>query len=150
MFLVPWEWRQNFMIPATCFGPTASPYWSLQVHSLWHFDLSNSIRQPRSSPTYPDLPSRIPTKPDCSRWWLRSALPRGSLRTMSSLVQVTACHLFGAKPLTQQMLNNWHLDPWEQISVKFLIKKKTFSLMKIALKLSYAKNGTHYIQVSIC
>ena len=39
--------------------------------------------------------------------------------TGSSLVQVMACRLFGAKPLPEPMLVYCHLDTWEQVSVKF-------------------------------
>ena len=39
--------------------------------------------------------------------------------TGSALVQVMACHLFGAKPLPELMLTHCQLDPQEQISVKF-------------------------------
>ena len=37
-----------------------------------------------------------------------------------------ACRLFGAKPLLEPMLAYCQLDPWEQISVKFESKYKTF------------------------
>ena len=37
----------------------------------------------------------------------------------SSLVQVMACRLFGAKPLPEPMLVYCQLDSWEQVSVKF-------------------------------
>ena len=40
-------------------------------------------------------------------------------RTGSALVQVMACRLFGARPLTEPMLAYCQLDSWEQISVKF-------------------------------
>ena len=30
-----------------------------------------------------------------------------------------ACLLLGAKPLSEHMLDNGALDPWEQLSVKF-------------------------------
>ena len=39
--------------------------------------------------------------------------------TGSALVQVMACHLFGAKPLPKPMQAYCQLDTWEQISVKF-------------------------------
>ena len=38
--------------------------------------------------------------------------------TGSSLVQVMACRLFGAKPLPEPMLVYCQLDSWEQVSVK--------------------------------
>ena len=39
--------------------------------------------------------------------------------TGSALVQVMACHLFGTKPLPEQMLTNCQLDSWEQMPVRF-------------------------------
>ena len=39
--------------------------------------------------------------------------------TGSSLVQIMACRLFGAKPLSKPMLGYCQLDSWEQVSVKF-------------------------------
>ena len=39
--------------------------------------------------------------------------------TGSALVQVVACHVFGAKPLPEPMLAYCQLVCWEQISVKF-------------------------------
>ena len=37
----------------------------------------------------------------------------------SVLVQIMACRLFGAKPLSEPMLSYCQLDPKEQTSVKF-------------------------------
>ena len=37
----------------------------------------------------------------------------------SALVQVMACRLFGAKPLSKPMQGYCQLDPWRQTSVKF-------------------------------
>ena len=39
--------------------------------------------------------------------------------TGSALFQIMTCHLFGAKPLPEQMLVYCQLDSWEHISVKF-------------------------------
>ena len=36
-----------------------------------------------------------------------------------SLVQIMACRLFGAKPLSEPMLDYCQLEPWEQTLVKF-------------------------------
>ena len=44
----------------------------------------------------------------------------------SALVQIMACHLLGAKPLSKPMLSYCQLDPYKQISVKFQSKYKTF------------------------
>ena len=43
-----------------------------------------------------------------------------------SSVQITACRLFGAKPLSEPMLSFWQLDPWEQTSLKIKSKLKYF------------------------
>ena len=40
----------------------------------------------------------------------------------STLVQVMACRLFGAKPLSEPMLAYCQLDIWEQISLKSSLK----------------------------
>ena len=37
----------------------------------------------------------------------------------TTLVQIMACRLLGAKPLYEPMLEYCQLDPWEQTSVKF-------------------------------
>ena len=37
----------------------------------------------------------------------------------SALVQIMACHLYGAKPLSKQMLGHFQSDPQEQTSIKF-------------------------------
>ena len=47
-------------------------------------------------------------------------------RTGSTLVQVMACRLFGAKPLPEPMLTHCQLDPEEQTSVEFKSKYKAF------------------------
>ena len=50
--------------------------------------------------------------------------------TGSTLVQVMACRLFGAKPLPEPMLDYCQLDPWEQISVKSYSKFIYFNSRK--------------------
>ena len=37
----------------------------------------------------------------------------------SALIQIMACRLLGAKPLSKPELVSCQLDPWEQTSVKF-------------------------------
>ena len=49
-----------------------------------------------------------PTSATYMRQWIRSAL-----------VQIMACCLFGAKPLSKLILGYCQLDPWDQISLKF-------------------------------
>ena len=57
----------------------------------------------------------------------------------SILVQVMACHLVGAKPLPEPMMNVCQVDPQEQTSVELKIKMQISSLMKLHLKRSSAK-----------
>ena len=57
--------------------------------------------------------------------------------TGSSLVQVMACHLFGAKPLPETMLIYRQLDSWEHMS-----EKLESDFKKIHLKMSSAKMAT--------
>ena len=40
----------------------------------------------------------------------------------SALVQIMACRLDGAKPLSELMLTYYQLDPMEHISMKFYVK----------------------------
>ena len=47
-------------------------------------------------------------------------------QTKPSLLKIMACHLLGAKPLSQTMLIYCKLSPWEQISVKFESKENVF------------------------
>ena len=57
----------------------------------------------------------------------------------SALVQIMACRLFGAKPLSEQMLTYFQLAPQEQTSVKIWIKIQFFLFKKMFLKKSSAK-----------
>ena len=59
--------------------------------------------------------------------------------TGSSLVQVMACRLFGAKPLTEPMLAYCQLDSWENISVKFESEFYHFYSMKCNWKCRLTK-----------
>ena len=68
------------------------------------------------------------------RQWIRSAL-----------VQIMACRLIGAKPLSQPMLGYCQLDPKEQTSVKFLSKYKIFHSQKCIWK-HRLRNGGHFDQ----
>ena len=62
------------------------------------------------------------------RQWIRSAW-----------VQIMACRLFGAKPLSKPMLGYCQLDHWEQTSVTFFIKIENISFTKMHLKILSAK-----------
>ena len=68
---------------------------------------------------------------------------------MPSLVQIIACHLFGAKPLSEPMLAYCQLDPKEHVSIKFCLKIKSFHSEKCIWKccLQY---GSHVVTASLC
>ena len=51
-----------------------------------------------------------------------------------TLLQIMACHLFGAKPLSEPMLPYCQLDPKEHISVKLYLKFKSFHSRKCTWK----------------
>ena len=63
----------------------------------------------------------------------------------SVLVQIMACQLFGAKPLSKPMLSYCQLDPKEQTSVKFQSKYKNFHSWKCIWKYRIW-NGGHLVQ----
>ena len=55
-------------------------------------------------------------------WYVISSPPNAAYMRqwiMLPLVQIMACRLFGAKPLSKPMLSCCQLHPWEQTSVKF-------------------------------
>ena len=62
----------------------------------------------------------------------------------SALVQIMACHLFGAKPLSKPMLGYCQLNPKQQTSVKFQSKYKTFHSRKYIWKYCL-RNGGHFV-----
>ena len=65
--------------------------------------------------------------------------------TGSTLVQVIACRLFGAKPLPEPMLPYCQLDLWEQTSVKFESKYKPFHSWKCTWICRFG-NGWYFVQ----
>ena len=56
-----------------------------------------------------------------------------------------AWRLFDAKPLTKPVLTYCQLDPWEQTSVKFESKYKTFHSRKCIWK-DHLRNGGHFVK----
>ena len=56
----------------------------------------------------------------------------------SAVVQIIACHLFGAKPSSKPMLGYYQLEPKEQTSVKFK-HNANFSFKRMHLKISPAE-----------
>ena len=61
--------------------------------------------------------------------------------TVSALVQVMTCRLFGAKPLPELMLIYCQLDSWEQISVKLGLEFSNFHSRKCIWKCCLPKWG---------
>ena len=59
--------------------------------------------------------------------------------TWSTLVQVRACRMFGAKPLPEPMPGYSQLDSWEQISMKFESKFYHFHSRKCNWKCRLSK-----------
>ena len=60
--------------------------------------------------------------------------------TRPSLIQIMACRLTGAKPLSEPMMGYCLLDPWGRTNFsEILIGIQTFSLKKIQLKMSSGK-----------
>ena len=66
-----------------------------------------------------------------------------------SLVQIMACRLIGAKPLSEPMLDYCQLDPCEHISMKILSKYNNFHWWKCTWKCRL-RNGVHLVPASIC
>ena len=64
-----------------------------------------------------------------------------------ALVQIMACRLFGAKPLSKPILGYYQLDPYEQSSVKFPSKYKTFHSLKCIWRHRLRNGGHHYDDV---
>ena len=62
----------------------------------------------------------------------------------SAMVQIMACHLFGAKALSKLMLGYCQLDPCEYNSVKFQSKYETFYSRKSSWKY-HLRNGSHFV-----
>ena len=68
---------------------------------------------------------------------------------MPKLLEIMACHLFWAKPLSEPMLPYCQLDPKEHISVKFCLKFESFHSSKCTWKCCLG-NGGHFVSSSMC
>ena len=64
--------------------------------------------------------------------------------TGSALVQIMACRLSGAKPLSEPVLTNCQLDPKEHIWLKFYLKFKYFISRKCDWT-NRLRNGGHFV-----
>ena len=65
--------------------------------------------------------------------------------TGSTLVQIMACRLDGAKPLSEPMLTYCQLDPKEHISMTYCLKLKYFHSRKCVWTCRL-RNGGHFVQ----
>ena len=68
----------------------------------------------------------------CKDVWAFSVI--NSSPPSAAMVQIMACRLFDAKPLTEPMLTYCELKPWEQTSVKLEWKYQTFLSWKYTWK----------------
>ena len=68
--------------------------------------------------------------------------------TVSALVQVLTCRLFGAKSILEPMLNYCQFNPQEHASVKCETKYKTFHSWIYIWKCRL-RNGGHFVQGEI-
>ena len=65
-----------------------------------------------------------------------------------TLLQIMACHLFSAKPLSEPMHSYCQLDTKEHISVNFYSRFKSFHSVKCTWKCRL-RNGGHFISASM-
>ena len=92
------------------------------LNRVWKYNHDNvwtHIRHPISILMVNCLVNSCPPSAAYIRQWTRSAL-----------VQIMACHLFGAKPLTEPILGYYQEGFWEQISVKFKLEFYHFHFKK--------------------
>ena len=126
----------------------ASRFYKLIVPYLWWIKmkkqviLKNGLNSGFSvwcGPVENTLNSSLPSAA-YMRQWIRSAL-----------VQIMACHLFDAKPLSKPILGYCQLAPQEETSVKFSSKYKAFHSQKCIGKYRL-RNGGHFVQeeMSLC
>ena len=69
-------------------------------------------------------------------------------KNIPSLLQIMACHLIGAKPLSETTLPYCQLHPKEHISTKFYLKLKSFHSWK-CIWTCRQWNGGHFVSVSM-
>ena len=105
------NWRKTCMLQFEWYGTNHKKCctglgWRMTFKEIWYFKYSQHFKSSPPSGTYM-----------CRR-------------TGSTLVQVMAGHLFGAKPLPEPMLTYCQMDPKEQTSEKFESKYKTFPSWK--------------------
>ena len=131
--------QQKFCQHCACWWPSTCRHCDIQIGHLTHWGRETHIciqcgklnfggtrlktEVPYMFYTKFHLPWPIFYSPSlkCTRIgeWASVSFPHWHHPTSPSLVQVMACRLFGAKPLSEPMLDYCQLNPWEHISVKF-------------------------------
>ena len=118
------QWQRQKVYQIDIRITTDTPYLSV-MGELWAFCCGHlGENWPHFNSTKCMLMNSSPPSAAYMRQW-----------TGSSLVQVVACRLFGAKPLPEPMLVYYQLDSWKHITVKFGI----LSLKKMQLKMPSVK-----------
>ena len=91
----------------------------------------------------------------CQRYTLRAIFLQMKIASdlrqhnIPTLLQIMACRLFGAKPLSEPMLPYCQLDPTEHISMKFYSKFRSFHSRKYTRKCRL-RNGGHFVSAWMC
>ena len=79
--------------------------------------------------------------------WVNSLRPNDAYmrqKTRPSLVEIMACRLSGAKPLSQPMMTYYQLDPAEHISIKYHLKSISFHSRE-GIWNYRLRNGGHFV-----
>ena len=116
-FWNPFLYKQMFVIPCS-YGSTFCPNLVVKFWFEFWWLLMPWILSLKSSPLSAAY----------MRQWIGSAL-----------VQIMACRLFGAQPLSKQMLNVISIGSVGTNFSEILVENRTFSFKKMRLKMSSAK-----------
>ena len=124
--LASWVVRTRYQICRT------NKFFSSTMRDLNYTFTMSSLRNERNVKSYFDISWNKLSTARVNSSSLSAAYMRQWLG--SALVQIMACRLFGAKPLPKPMLGFCQLDPYDQNSVKFQSKHKTFHSRKCIWK----------------
>ena len=102
-------------------------FWYLLKSVTYNWSLYDSIFQRANGTAWNNFGHTEQSK--ISTWYIYIYIYIYNMRQWigSALVQIMACRLFGAKPLSKPVLGYCQLNPQEQILVKFYKNKKLFS-----------------------
>ena len=113
----PYQWFISFKCHYANWVVVIIEIWCLP----WKFTATSALTSSRPSVA-------------CMRQWIESAL-----------VQIKACRLFDTKTLSKPIPGHCQWDPYEQTSVEFESKYKTFHSWKCMWK-RRLRNGGHFVQ----